>query len=56
MGTISAIDFNLMGQVVTFDVVTFYGMVCAAIFTTGFLVANCCESRNRRRAVEAETE
>jgi len=56
MGTISAVDFTLMGQVVTFDVVTFYGMVCAAIFTTGFLIANCCESRQRRRALQDETE
>lgn len=56
MGTISAIDFTMMGQVITFDVVTFYGMLCATIFTTGFLVAHCCERRRRNEAVEAETE
>ncbi len=36
---IGAFKIELMGQTATFDVVTAYGLVCAAVFLTGFIVA-----------------
>ncbi len=50
----SAIELNFMGQVITFDMVTLFGLACASVFTIGFAVAMSNDAEtlracNRRR-------
>ena len=42
-----AFDIEVMGQAATFDVVTAYGLICAAIFLTGFIAATRFERRTQ---------
>ena len=44
---LGAAEFEFLGRTVTFDVVTVYGLVCAGVFLTGFVIANRYE---RQRA------
>lgn len=46
---LGAVDFEFMGQVVTFDVVTAYGLICAGVFLTGFIIANRYEKQQTRQ-------
>ena len=41
-----AYQVKLMGVVATFDVVTFYGLICALVFTAGIVFATRIEKRN----------
>lgn len=41
------VNFEVMGQAATFDVVTAYGLVCAAIFLAGFFIATRFERRTQ---------
>ncbi|TCK16932.1 hypothetical protein DFR30_0151 [Thiogranum longum] len=41
-----AFQVKLMGVVATFDVVTFYGLICAVVFTTGIVIATRIEKSN----------
>ena len=45
MPSINSMDIELLGRVVTFDVVTFYGLICAAIFSVGLIAASKYEQR-----------
>ena len=42
-----AFDIEVMGQAATFDVVTAYGLICAVIFLTGFIVATRYERHSQ---------
>lgn len=41
-----AYQVKIMGIVATFDVVTFYGLICAAVFTAGIVLASRIEKSN----------
>lgn len=50
----SGYEFSFMGHIVTFDAVTAYGLLCAAVFFTGFCFALANEhkmklAKNRAR-------
>ena len=42
---IDAFDVEIMGRIMTFDVVTAYGALCGLVFLTGFFVAMQMERR-----------
>ena len=42
---LDAFEIEIMGHAATFDVVTAYGLICAAVFLTGFAAATRYESR-----------
>jgi len=40
-----AFQVQIMGQTATFDVVTVYGLICAAVFLSGFIIATSFEKK-----------
>jgi hypothetical protein len=42
-----AFQVQIMGQTATFDVVTVYGLICAGVFLSGFIIATSFEKRNK---------
>lgn len=51
---LEVIEVEFMGGLMTFDVVTGYGLLCAAIFLTGFFVATRNDKRLNERAAASE--
>lgn len=45
---LDAVEFEFLGGVATIDVVTVYGLVCAAVFLTGFVIATRLEKQLTR--------
>ena len=52
---LNAFEFEVMGHSATFDVVTAYGLICAAVFLTGFAAAIRFEGR-RNSQTDARSE
>jgi hypothetical protein len=42
-----AFQVQIMGQTATFDVVTVYGLICAAVFLSGFIIATRFEKKRQ---------
>jgi hypothetical protein len=45
---LGAIEVELMGRAATFDVVTVYGIICAAVFVAGFVGARWYEKQEQK--------
>ncbi len=48
-------EVEIMGGLMTFDVVTGYGLICALVFMTGFFVATYYEKRRGAKVVAHKT-
>jgi hypothetical protein len=44
---VAAFEVEIMGRAATFDVVTAYGLVCAAVFVAGFMGARWYEKQEQ---------
>lgn len=45
---VGAFEVEFMGRAATFDVVTVYGFICAAVFVAGFVGARWYEKREQQ--------
>lgn len=45
---VGAFEVEFMGKTATFDVVTVYGLICAAVFLAGFIGARWYEKQEQR--------
>ncbi len=45
---VGAFEIEFMGKAATFDVVTVYGFICAAVFLAGFFGAQWYEKQDQR--------
>ena len=45
---VGAFEVEVMGSAVTFDVVTMYGLICAAVFVAGFVGARWYEKQEQK--------
>ena len=50
---LDAYEVEFMGRLLTFDVVTAYGLLCAAVFMTGFVYATRYEKNRVDRGNKA---
>jgi len=44
---VGAFEVEFMGRAATFDVVTVYGLICAAVFVAGFMGARWYEKQEQ---------
>lgn len=49
MFNFNAVDIEFMGRIVTFDVVTFCGLICIAITTIGLATSRHIEQQRRQK-------
>lgn len=47
MFNLGALEVEFFGRVATFDMVTVYGLGCAAVFLTGFIIATRVEKNEQ---------
>ena len=46
---VGAFEVEILGKAATFDVVTVYGLICAAVFLAGFFGARWYEKRDQEQ-------